>query len=201
MGLFNFTKQNTETAPEAKAPEVKAPEVRTIAPPPVPTTVAPIRTDNKRSKINDINSGKNHKDDINAFFNINIQNIFKHKPDPAGSQEYAKGRRAEIFNLKLNPLELATFNEVYIIRYENSTYDLAFRSVLSEVKPELQEFLAFCETKYGRDFMGKGKFTDADVSDLNLGAMSRLWMNKIRVDNVYMHINLTLYDIQPEKNS
>jgi hypothetical protein len=194
MGLFNFTKQNTDTAPEAKAPEV-----RTIAPPPVPAVV-PARTDYKRGRINDTTSGKNHKDDINAFFNINIQNIFKHKPEPTGSQEYAKGRRAEIFLLKLNPLELATFNEVYIIRYENSLYDLAFRSVISEVKPELQEFLAFCETKYGPDFMGKGKFTDADVSDLNLGAMSRLWMNKIRIDNVYMHINLTLYDIQPDKH-
>jgi hypothetical protein len=194
MGIFNFTKQNVESTPE-----VKAPEARQAVPPPA-VNPAPVRPEIKRNKPIDPPSSKNNKDDVSSFFSININNIFKHKPELTGSHEYAKDRRAEVFLLKLNHLELATFHKVYIIQYEDSHYDLAFRSAISGVKPEVQEFMAFCASKYGPDFMGKGDFMEADISDLNLGAFSRLWMNKIRIDNVYMHINLTLYDIKPDKH-
>ena len=193
MGIFNFTKQNVESTPE-----VKAPEARPVVPP-APANPAPAKTETKRNKPADLISGRNMKDDVSAFFNVSIHNIFKHKPEPTGNHEYAKGRLSEVYLLKLNQLELGTFNKVYVIQHEDSCYDLAFRSVISGVKPELQEFMAFCAEKYGPDFMRKGEFTEADLSDLNLGAFSRLWMNKIRIDNIYMHINLTFYDIQPDK--
>ncbi|MDR2496808.1 MAG: hypothetical protein LBD21_06740 [Tannerellaceae bacterium] len=193
MGIFNFTKQNVESTPE-----VKAPEARPETPQPV-VNVAPVKPENKKNKPVDYSAGRNN-DDISSFFSVDINNIFKYAPEPTGSHEYSKGHLAQVYLLKLSQLELGTFSKVYVIQYEDMHYDLAFRSTISGVKPELQEFMAFCASKYGPDFMSKGEFKEADISDLNLGAFSRLWMNKIRIDNIYMHINLTFYDIKPDRN-
>jgi hypothetical protein len=40
-----------------------------------------------------------------------------------------------------------------------------------------------------------------DANDLRLGAFSRFWLGKVRIDNVYLSLNITLYNIRPEKLS
>jgi hypothetical protein len=46
--------------------------------------------------------------------------------------------------------------------------------------------------------MKKEGITDSDIRDLSLGAFSRVWVNQIHFNNIFLYQSLTLYGITPE---
>jgi hypothetical protein len=189
MGLFHLTKQNSQ-----KIQDVDAQETQLTSP------IIPFVVEEKIQPLEIVVSQKEEKkekDDFGDFFSINIYNIFQYNPALTGKKEGAAGKGIEIYTLKLNGLELSTFHQVDVIRYENGHYDLVFSSSVTEIKDDLKAFIHFCVDNLGPDFMQKEGFTAKDAQDIGLGVFSRVWCENIRIENVYYTLSMTLYDITP----
>jgi hypothetical protein len=185
MGIFNFTKPNGEMDPGPDSLENE----EDIA----GTSQAASPED---AKAKAPQAAYLMRKDLGSFFNINIYDIFKHKPEYDGKREYEKGLWADCYTMKLNPAEMSIFNKVHVIMHGEKRYDLIFRSDECYINNDLRNFIDQCLADMGPDFMGKGRYTAADDNDVFLGAFSRFWVDKIRIDNVFFAVNLTMYNIQ-----
>ncbi|GHT36383.1 hypothetical protein AGMMS49574_28020 [Bacteroidia bacterium] len=199
MGFFNSTKKNAQVSPQEEANKNESAQVQVsplLSPSPVPIPVqAVVEETKKKAKLL---PWKEKKEEFRGFFKINIYSIFKYNPVLTGEKEKVMGKWVETYSLLLDEPELASFQQVKILKYENGHYDLVFSSTQQAISSELKEFINFSVEQLGPDFMHKGEFTDADANDIALGAFSRIWYNKLRIDNVYFTPSLTLYDITPE---
>ncbi|MDR0537867.1 MAG: hypothetical protein LBH04_07505 [Tannerellaceae bacterium] len=137
---------------------------------------------------------------IGDFFKVDIYDIFRYDMEYRGRKAPRNGRQAEYFDMGLEQLELGCFCKVEAARYENGLYDLIFRSRTRVINEEVQSLMAFCLENYGKDFMRKGMLVKADWNDLRLGAFSRFWIDRVRLENIYFHVNLTLYNINANEN-
>ncbi|MDH6305066.1 hypothetical protein M2459_001803 [Parabacteroides sp. PF5-5] len=195
MGFFNFRKQEKqELANNTQEKEQETiPEVQTPVQPPLQKEILkpdiPFISNSKKKK---------EKDDINGFFSIDIYNIFKHNPELTEKHASIDGKTAEAYTLKLPNLELSTFFKVEIFKFEDGHYDLFFLSNVNEIRDDLKEFCTFCATSLGPDFMNKGSINDKDYRDAALGVFSRIWSNKVTIDNLYFTICLRLSNITPQ---
>ncbi len=190
MGLFNFKKQNKQKSPEPKHNPVQPTPV--ISQKPLPDQEIQIETKEEKPKF--ISQPRKKKDDISSLFKINIYDIFKYDPKLI-SNITIQGKSAEKYSYKLPDLELGTFYRVDIIKYNDGAYELIFVSNINEVRKELKEFIDFCVNKYGKDFMNKGEIVKEDYRDLPLGVFSRVWHNRLRLENLNYTISLTLYNL------
>jgi hypothetical protein len=197
MGFFYSTKKNTQVSPQGEVNENESAQVEESLPlSPSPVPVQDVAEEPKqKAKLLPL---KEKKEEFRDFFKINIYSIFKYNPVLTGDKEKVMGKWVETYSLPLDEPELATFQHVKILKYENGHYDLIFSSAQQAISSELKEFISFSVEQLGPDFMQKGEFTDADAKDAVLGVFSRIWYNGLRIDNVYFTPSLTLYDITPE---
>jgi hypothetical protein len=193
MGFFKFGKQHSQTSSNTeKAPETERPlSIETPVTPPVQKEIP--------TPLPSLPSEKKEKEDVADFFTVNIYDIFKYGPEPVRKGKGANGHPVEIFELELPELELSAFFKVEIHQYENKKYDLVFISNTNEAGDRLKQFIDFSGKAFGPDFMQKGSFNANDLRDAALGVFSRIWYNKVRIENTSFTLTLTLYGITPER--
>jgi hypothetical protein len=144
---------------------------------------------------------KEQKDDASDFFHINIYNVFIHDPEFVEKCDHVQGQTVEKYTLKLSKPELSTFDQVHILKYENGNYDLHFTGNVEELTAEMIDFVNYCASVLGPDFMQKTSYAgDKDARDMRLGIFSRVWPKQVRIENIYFTLSLTLYDIPSPKS-
>ncbi|MDR1203073.1 MAG: hypothetical protein LBL58_15785 [Tannerellaceae bacterium] len=194
MGFFKFGKHHSQTSSNTeKEPATERPlHIETPVTPPVqkeiPTPVASSPPKKKKEE-----------EDVADFFTVNIYDMFKYEPVSVRKGKGANGHPVEIFELELPELELSAFFKVEIHQYENKRYDLVFISKTNEAGDRLKQFIDFSGKAFGPDFMQKGNFNANDLRDTALGVFSRIWYNKVRIENASFTLTLTLYGITPER--
>jgi hypothetical protein len=194
MGFLKFGKHHSQTSSNTeKEPETERPlNIETPVTPPA-------QEDIPKPSAAPLPSKKKEEEDVADFFTINIYDIFKYEPRPVRKDKDANGHPVEIFELELPELELSAFFKVYILHYENRQYDLVFVSNINEAGESLKKFIDFSCKAFGPDFMQKGSFNANDLRDAALGVFSRIWYNKVRIENTSFTLTLTLYGIRPER--
>lgn len=196
MGFFNFGKQNKNRAPQSETEEPKAerPSVEQppIATPPMPPPAEETQVPFLRKKSKKEEAGPE------TFFSIDIYNIFKYKPQLLG-EVAVNGKPAEKYTLKLKDLELDTFYKVEILKYKNEKYDLVFMGNVNEIRNGIIEFIDFCLKAYGPDFMNRGSISPEDRRDLSMGVFSRIWYNRLQINNLDFKVSLTIQNITPKE--
>ncbi|MDR1880072.1 MAG: hypothetical protein LBQ78_04000 [Tannerellaceae bacterium] len=135
------------------------------------------------------------KNSLSDFFHVDIDHIFKHEPSLAAKSAGANGEPVEMYTLDLKERELSTFFKVQVIRFEDETYNLVFISDINEIKEDMKEFIHYCTTQFGPDFMRKEDITDEDYRDMTLGVFSRIWHDRVCIGNTHFSVSLTLYHI------
>jgi hypothetical protein len=190
MGFFKFGKQHKQEPSEFQ--NIQAPIEKEVLP--IPQVIPQEVKENK--SIFTPQPGKK-KNDISDLFRINIYDIFKYAPKLVETITL-QGETAEKYSVKLPNPELGTFDKADIIKYPNGAYDLIFAGNINEISKELKEFVDFCVSKYGKDFMNKEGIVRQDHCDLVLGVFSRVWHNKLRIENVNFTISLSMYHIVKE---
>jgi hypothetical protein len=194
MGFFKFGKHHSQTSSNTeKEPETEEPlRIET------PVTTPPVQKEIPAPPAF-LPSKKKEEEDVADFFTVNIYDIFKYEPKPVRKGKGANGHPVEIFELELPELELSAFFKVEIHQYENKRYDLVFISHTNEAGDRLKQFIDFSGKVFGPDFMQKGSFNDNDLRDAALGVFSRIWYNKVRIENTSFTLTLTLYGLTPER--
>ncbi|MDR1257893.1 MAG: hypothetical protein LBK65_01240 [Tannerellaceae bacterium] len=191
MGFFNFIRNDVQKPGEQQNANTQ-PETPSSPPPSIeePATIA--------AQLPSQGLKKKQKDDISDFFNVNILNIFVHEPEFIEKYCAGDGLSVEKYILKLQKRELSSFNQITILRYENGNYDLLFTGDAVEVNTEMENFVNYCVRSLGEDFMRKNDFSEKDVRDIRLGIFSRIWYGRVRIENIYFTLSLTLHDIHPQ---
>lgn len=193
MGFFKFRKNNSQTSLNIKKEPVTEKTQNVETP-----VVLPIQREIPKPVVFSPKKQK-EKEDIADFFTVNIYDIFKYDPKSVRKGRGSDGCPIEIFELELPELELSTFFKVEILQYENKQYDLVFISNIDEIRDDLRSFIDFSCKAFGLDFMKKGSIGANDLRDAALGVFSRIWYNKVRIENTSFTIALTLYGITPTK--
>jgi hypothetical protein len=194
MRFFKFGKRNSQTSSNIKKELVTEGSPNTEIP-----VAPPAQKEIHKPFVPFPSKNKKEKEDIADFFIINIYDIFKYDPKPVRKDKGANGRPVEIFEATLPEPELSTFFKVEILQYENKQYDLVFISKTNEIRDDLKEFIDFSCKAFGPDFMQKGSFHANDLRDAALGVFSRIWYNKVRIDNTSFTLTLILFNITPGK--
>jgi hypothetical protein len=193
MEFFKFIKQDTQKQQEQ--PNTAPPTAeQTPSPEPAPVVVpkkAPVQPPVHVPQ-------KKQKEDACDFFSVDIYNIFKHKPAFAEKYTDGIGRTVEKYILKPDKWELSAFNRIDVLKYENGHYDLHFSGEEKTLNSEIIEFINYCTSVLGPDFMQKQDLSADDTRDMKLGAFSRVWNRHLRIENIYFTLSLTLYDITPQ---
>jgi hypothetical protein len=182
MGFINFLKQNGQKQEEEK--EVTMQEMPILQSP---------ETENETAEQLFFETGKTPKEDICDFFHVNIYSIFKHSPELVERRKDADGGNVEVYTLKLAKPELNIFHQVDILKREDGSYDLHFSSRTNRMSEELTAFIHYCVDVLGPDFMQKRGISDSDLRDMGLGVFSRIWIEQVRIENIYFTLSLTLY--------
>jgi hypothetical protein len=182
MGLLNFRRQNADLTVAAEIQDSEQPA----------TTILPQKEEFHVAELPEI---KGKENSIEGFFKINIHDIFKYKPEYESRQEKEKGQWVDLFSLPLDRPELDCFHRVNIIKYEDGHYDLIFISKACNVNNTVSRFINCCLDTFGKDFMGKGAVSEKDEKDICLGAFSRVWLNRARIENTFLSLTLELYQL------
>lgn len=185
MGFFNFWRKGKKETVKPQLKSLPAHPVEPIEPiePKKPIEVKPVKNDRPTPLPA-----------LCDLFRINICNIFKYEPKLI-EETTAGGKPVKKYSLKLPELELSTFYKAEIIQHNDGTYDLVLQSNVNEIRKGLADFIDFCTREYGPDFMHKGSVADSDYRDVPLGVFSRIWYNKLRIENTYFTISLTIYNV------
>jgi hypothetical protein len=164
------------------------------------TPPAPIAESEKRSFVRPAFSAPApviKKKSLADFFKLNIHDISSYLSDTSLATSGKSGLKQYAFALK-EP-ELGLFDRAELSLHADGSYDIVFHGKGNELNASLRALIAFCAENWGDDFMKKGAVANEDANDLNMGIFSRFWMNRLRVDNVYFTMTLTLYNLKPEK--
>ena len=193
MGFFNFWKKKGK---ETVEPQSKSQSVHSTQQPKNVSSTTPVTPSRAEVQKHSTRS-KGKKEDIGDLFKINIYNMFKYEPKFI-EDTLLNGKQVKKYTLKLPDLELATFYKAEIVQHQNGTYDITFLSNVNEIRQNLVDFVDSCLNLYGTDFMNKGSIVDDDYRDSSMGVFSRIWYNKLRMENVYFTMSLTLHNITPQ---
>ncbi|MDR1357728.1 MAG: hypothetical protein LBJ58_08680 [Tannerellaceae bacterium] len=180
MGFLKFIGHDVQKQGEQQSadnPPVPSPKVYVAK----PTAPEPLPKKKKRQRGG-----------IGDFFNIDIYNVFNYKPKAVGGD-------ASKYALSLEKTELSSFNHVDIILHSGGSYDLHFTGNTETISKDMTDFVDYCAGALGPDFMQKKTFSENDARDMPLGAFSRIWYGRMRIENVHYTLSLTLYNIQPAK--
>ncbi len=191
MALFRFKKQEEKEKPE-KTNNTETTSAISNAPSYEESTTVEKEMMGTNTKTT-LFKLKNKKENIADFFKIDIYNIFKY--DLVLTHQSTSN---ELYTLHLKDIELDTFNHIDVNKYGNGSYDLIFKSKTNYIGIELKQFIDFCIEKLGSDFMNKKSITEDDQRDATLGVFSRLWYNKIKIENLDFTISLTIYNIMKD---
>jgi hypothetical protein len=187
MGFFNFIRHDVQKEGEQQNANTH----------PLPSPQISVIEKNKAEQpLPD--KKKRQKDDIDDFFHVNIRNIFKHEPEFVEKYNDGNGKVVEKYMLGLQKPELSSFNQINILRYENGNYDLFFTGQTEVISEDMIDFVNYCADVLGDDFMRKKSFSEKDIRDMNLGVFSRIWHDRVRIENIYYTLTLTLYNICPQ---
>jgi|GEM_PF-2954815 len=195
MAFFKFKSQNKDQASKSDETEVRAAPLVQLPSSPVLERKEMPRQQTPATKK------KKEKESIGDFFTIDIYNIFRYEVKQVTDYPYLYRMPVEVYSFKPRDLELSTFFRVDVVKFESGNYDLIFRSNINEIREDLKTFVDFCITYLGPDFMNKGSIDEKDVRDASLGVFSRIWYNKMRIENLDFTITLTINDITPHKSN
>ena len=193
MGFLNFweKKKKSTVEPQSKSQSVHpAQHAKNVSP---ATSVTPSRVEVQKPSTR----SKGKKENLGDLFKVNIYNMFKYDPKLV-EETSLNGKQVKKYTLKLPDLELSTFYKAEITQHLDGTYDITFLSNVNEIRQGMVDFIDLCINLYGTDFMNKGNITNDDYRDSSMGVFSRIWYNKLRIENVYFTMSLTIYNITPK---
>lgn len=137
--------------------------------------------------------------EIEDFFKIDINNLFKYNPDFRSSEKNSVGEDVKYYTLRLKELELSVFYELKIIEVGENEINVRFIGNSNKITSDLKSFIDFCAVKYGLDNLGHGKVEQKDYFSAERNVFSRMW-NKVRISNMDSNkMEMTIYSLPKTK--